>query len=113
MNILTIPNYNPWYSAGTARSTATAAWRGSTVTATTATVSTAMDKPGTATVVTRNRIIDITYFCFNSSKCVKTTYKNTCINIGSTCDRTSETSCIVFVCLGDAEREHIAVPLLS
>ena len=38
-----------------ARSTATAAWRGSTATATTATVSTDTDKPGTATVDTKNK----------------------------------------------------------
>ena len=102
-------NYNPWYSAGTARSTAMAAWRGSTVTAT---VSTDMDKPDTGTVDIRNKILEYHLYCFNLAKCVKTTYNNTCINIDSTCDWTPEASCIVFVCLADVEREQIAVPLL-
>ena len=45
-----------------------AAWRGSTVTATAATVSTDMDKPDTATVVTRNKIIEHHIFLFQFDK---------------------------------------------
>ena len=42
---------------------------------------------------------------------MKTTYYNTCINIDSTCDRTPEASCIVFVWVMQSERN--AVPLRS